>query len=276
MLAQTLAKSWMCTNPAGDGSCCGECNVCKAMDAGRAVDVLVWRPWGPSSQIKLSSLRPTPQWDKDTERPDLPFVLDFFRTRPLMARNKVVVFEQADKMNSDTANAFLKTLEEPGDNAKVILTTSEFARVLPTIRSRCMCVACELPARSSATAAGGDPVESVFGASPGGVAHVRDHRAVYDRLFETLEATRQAPFGAAFKFAEECRDIANEYGKSTGSRSRAADVKIVEAIAAWVAWAHPDRPDLLRSAAEAHRRMGGNGQAAIVLEDLFLDLLYHG
>jgi hypothetical protein len=225
--------------------------------------------------IKLSALKQRPE-DSDTDRPQIVPVLDFFRTRPLMARNKVVVFERADRMNSDTANAFLKTLEEPGDNAKIILTTSEFARVIPTIRSRCMCVACELPARSGATAAGDDPVESVFGGSPGGVAHVREHRAAFQRLFDLLERSRTAPLGAAFRFAEEAREIANEYGKSASSRSRAADVQIAEAIAAWVAWAHPDQPRMLQAASEAHRRILGNANAGIAFEVLFLALLYHG
>ena len=34
-----------------------------------------------------------PRWEKDKDRPPIDFVLDFFRTRPLMARNKVVVFD---------------------------------------------------------------------------------------------------------------------------------------------------------------------------------------
>ena len=48
----------------------------------------------------------------------------FFRTRPLMARHKVMIFEEVEKMNADAANALLKTLEEPEPHAKLILTTS--------------------------------------------------------------------------------------------------------------------------------------------------------
>lgn len=237
------------------------------------MDFLSVAPWGASGLIKLRSLRYTKT--DDPEYPNVP-VLEFFRTRPLMARNKVVMFERIDRMNSDTANAFLKTLEEPGEFAKVIMTTHEFSRVLPTIRSRCMCVACELPEPGRAGAVGDDPIESVFGGSPGGAAHVREHREVYERLYGLLESTRGAGQGAAFRFAEEANALSSEYERSAKVKSRAADVKMVEAIAAWVAREHPDCPAALKAAAEAHRRVLGNSQAQIAFEDLFLSLPYHG
>ena len=272
-LARYLAKCWMCPSPREDGTACDECNVCKSMDANRAVDYQQIAPWGASSFIKLRALRYTNPGDPDCGQV-IP-VLEFFRTRPLMGRNKVVVFERVDRMHSDMANAFLKTLEEPGDNAKLILTTHEFSRVLPTIRSRCMCVACELPERAGAIAAGDEPIESVFGGSPGGVAHVRENMAVYQRLFNLLESSRAAPLGAAFRFAEEVREIAGELAKS-GLSPRAANTKVVEAIASWLAREQPEDPEALRAVAETHRRIQGNAQPGIAFEDLFLGLLYHG
>lgn len=274
-LARYLAKSWMCPTPV-EGLACEDCAVCRSMDTGRAVDFMTWAPWGPQSLIKLSSLKETTGWRDDKDRPELPFVMDFFRTRPLMARSKVVLFESADRMNSDTANALLKTLEEPGDSAKILLTTNEFSRVLPTIRSRCMCVACELPEGGGASAAGGDPVESVFGRTPGGAAHVREHREVFQRLYDLLESTRGAEWGSALRFAEEANAVSTEYERSAKLKSRAADVRVVEAIASWAAVRMADRPDALKAVAQAHRRVLGNAQAQIAFEDLFLSLLYHG
>ena len=203
-------------------------------------------------------------------------MLDFFRTGPLMARNKVVVFESADRMNSTAANAFLKTLEEPSPTSKIILTTDEFTRVIPTVRSRCMCLACELPSKGSAALGELSPVESVFGGSPGGVFHVREHAASFERLYALLESTLREPLGSAFKLAEECRAVSDDYAKSAELNARAAHVKALESIAAWLAVRKPERPDLLRSVAEAHRRVLGNAQAGTVFENLFLDLLYYG
>jgi DNA polymerase III subunit delta' len=50
---------------------------------------------------------------------------------------RIVIIENADMMNNQTANAFLKTLEEPPDNTLIILITERLPHLLPTIQSRC-------------------------------------------------------------------------------------------------------------------------------------------
>ncbi|MDT8325495.1 MAG: AAA family ATPase, partial [Bacteroidota bacterium] len=52
----------------------------------------------------------------------------------------VVLISEADRMNSSAANALLKTLEEPGGDLLLILTTSRKDALLPTIISRCQSV----------------------------------------------------------------------------------------------------------------------------------------
>lgn len=52
-------------------------------------------------------------------------------------RYRVVIIEDADKMNVQTANAFLKTLEEPPPFTVIILITEHLPKLLPTIISRC-------------------------------------------------------------------------------------------------------------------------------------------
>jgi DNA polymerase III subunit delta' len=51
---------------------------------------------------------------------------------------KVGVITQADRMNDQAANAFLKTLEEPPQNTLLLLLTANPQRLLPTILSRCV------------------------------------------------------------------------------------------------------------------------------------------
>lgn len=53
------------------------------------------------------------------------------------ANYRICLIEDADAMNIQTANAFLKTLEEPPRNTVMILTTSRLSNLLPTIVSRC-------------------------------------------------------------------------------------------------------------------------------------------
>ncbi len=50
---------------------------------------------------------------------------------------RVVVLTQADTLGEPAANAFLKFLEEPGDETVLILTTTRTEQLLPTIVSRC-------------------------------------------------------------------------------------------------------------------------------------------
>ncbi|OGS37342.1 MAG: hypothetical protein A2293_05315 [Elusimicrobia bacterium RIFOXYB2_FULL_49_7] len=53
---------------------------------------------------------------------------------------KVFLVAEADRMNSEAANALLKTLEEPPTYAKFLLVSSRPQRLLPTLRSRCQIV----------------------------------------------------------------------------------------------------------------------------------------
>jgi DNA polymerase-3 subunit delta' len=52
------------------------------------------------------------------------------------AEYRIVIIEDADQMNIPTANAFLKTLEEPPANTIIILITERLQMILPTILSR--------------------------------------------------------------------------------------------------------------------------------------------
>jgi len=47
----------------------------------------------------------------------------------------VAIIEAADRLNTQAANAFLKTLEEPPDKSVLILLSTEPQRLLPTILS---------------------------------------------------------------------------------------------------------------------------------------------
>lgn len=57
---------------------------------------------------------------------------------PFEAKLKVIVIEEADKMQEPAANALLKTLEEPPSKAVFILLAKSLSGLLPTIVSRCM------------------------------------------------------------------------------------------------------------------------------------------
>ena len=49
---------------------------------------------------------------------------------------RVIVIEPAEALNIASANALLKTLEEPGDNTVIILLANHYLKLPATIRSR--------------------------------------------------------------------------------------------------------------------------------------------
>lgn len=61
----------------------------------------------------------------------------FFSLRPAMSGWRVGVIDSLDEMNISGMNALLKTLEEPPNNALLILISHGSQPILPTIRSRC-------------------------------------------------------------------------------------------------------------------------------------------
>jgi DNA polymerase-3 subunit delta' len=89
----------------------------------------------PSIQIKVEQVRE---------------LADFLNVRSHRGRLRVAVVHPAEDMNPNTANALLKGLEEPPAGAIFVLVSHRPARLLPTIRSRCVAVPLPIPPREVA------------------------------------------------------------------------------------------------------------------------------
>ena len=116
LMALALVRAVFCQNRTG----CGECASCRKIDHNNHPDLHIFEPDG--QYIKIDQIR------------ELQRELSF---RPLEARKKVCLIDQAEKMNPSAANALLKTLEEPSDNTLIILLSSRPDAMLSTVRSRC-------------------------------------------------------------------------------------------------------------------------------------------
>jgi len=66
--------------------------------------------------------------------------------KALVGKNKVAVLHDADRLQPQAANAFLKTLEEPPSGCHILLTTTLREAVMTTILSRCITVPLLAPA----------------------------------------------------------------------------------------------------------------------------------
>jgi DNA polymerase-3 subunit delta' len=99
---------------------CDECSSCRKIDSGVHPDLLIISPEG--GQIRIEEIRA---------------IDDTLSLKPFEGRKKVVIVDEADTMNPFSANAFLKTLEEPPEDSLIILISSNPDRLPDTIRSRC-------------------------------------------------------------------------------------------------------------------------------------------
>lgn len=267
VLARRLAQAWLCPNNT-EGKACGECPVCASFAAGRAVDFQEIRPWGPGRLIKLDAIHrvkaPTPP----------PFegvpVIEFFRARPLMAVRKVIHLMQIERTHHAAINALLKTLEEPPPHARLILETSDFGLILPTIRSRCVCLACGVPPLEEMAE---HSWQSVFARTVGDLERMNEQADLFSRLFDTLEPLADQPLSAALKAAEDLRGIADALTKATGQPARDCHAEVIGCIAEWCLSRMPHRPQAAQAAAEAVRRIQGNASPPLVYDGMMISVL---
>jgi DNA polymerase-3 subunit delta' len=126
-LAKTLAKTLNCTDPVRtDGTatdCCDRCANCRKIDHENHADVTWARPESKSRLVTIDQVR------------DL---MHAVQMKPTESPWKVAIIAGADRLNTQAANAFLKTLEEPPAQSILILLSTEPGRILETILSRCL------------------------------------------------------------------------------------------------------------------------------------------
>mgnify|MGYP005836140969 FL=1 len=67
-------------------------------------------------------------------------LIEWLILMPAKKVKRVVIILEADRMNEEAANSFLKTLEEPPIDTIFILTSSRPDYLMPTIRSRCQLI----------------------------------------------------------------------------------------------------------------------------------------
>jgi DNA polymerase-3 subunit delta' len=65
-------------------------------------------------------------------------LIDEVHTAPFESSGKVFIIYDAERMQTASANALLKTLEEPNPDTTLILLAEHVNEILPTIRSRCV------------------------------------------------------------------------------------------------------------------------------------------
>ncbi|OGT01052.1 MAG: DNA polymerase III subunit delta' [Gallionellales bacterium RIFCSPLOWO2_02_FULL_59_110] len=153
-LAMNFARSLLCQQPDEAGFACGQCPSCHWFSQGSHPDFCLLQPDALSLDAdesddskSASGKKPSKQISVDQVRG----LADFSGMSAHQGGRRVVVIHPAEAMNTNAANALLKSLEEPSPGLLFILVSHRTQQLLPTILSRCLSFA--LPAPDAASAA---------------------------------------------------------------------------------------------------------------------------
>lgn len=125
--ANWFAQAMLCT---GEEKPCGACPACVQVHQGNHPDVLVEKPGEPLCPEVERGRKLIPV-------DEMRYLLSLVGQHTFTGGRRVVIIEQADKMNPQAANALLKTLEEPPEGTVFLLLTDAPELLLSTIVSRC-------------------------------------------------------------------------------------------------------------------------------------------
>lgn len=121
-LALCFVKALYCKNPPAAGEFCGECYNCRNIDRLQHTDLFIGQSAEQGEMLKIDTVR-------EIQRS--------LNMKPYSAPYRTALFLRFEEANVNAQNALLKTLEEPPELSKLLLTASNENALLPTISSRC-------------------------------------------------------------------------------------------------------------------------------------------
>ncbi|HEV8097202.1 MAG TPA: DNA polymerase III subunit delta' [Burkholderiales bacterium] len=169
-LAERFAQLLLCETARPRMAPCGSCDGCRWFLAGHHPDVRLVEPEtiayedqqnrsGDSSflranreavreRVEAKKIKPSAEIKIEQVRA----LYDFVNLGSHRGGKRIVLVHPAEAMNPISANGLLKSLEEPPAGAMFVLVSHRPARLLPTVRSRCVSVPVPLPGPAAAQA----------------------------------------------------------------------------------------------------------------------------
>ncbi|TLS66155.1 AAA family ATPase [Mariprofundus erugo] len=123
MLAEKLAGIMVCEHH----SACGRCHGCLMLAAGSHPDVYRVALIEGKRDVNIEQVRE---------------MLAFLALSTSQGERRIVILDDAERMNNQAANALLKGLEEPAAGSMLLMVCADLMRLPATIRSRCMLQQC--------------------------------------------------------------------------------------------------------------------------------------
>ena len=195
--AFALAKALLCANGGDD-----TCDVCERISRRKHPDVHFYEPESANGQYLVEQVRD---------------IVSDVMLAPIQADKKIYILSRIDRMSDSSANAFLKTLEEPPEDALIILMAASRDGVLPTIVSRCQVVPFRtIPASEAAkmvvqnTGASAETARMVLEACDGSIERAVGFLSSNERLQfrrNVLEVMGGLRTASSWTIIEQTRDL---------------------------------------------------------------------
>ena len=152
-----VAQAWLCEQPTPAGAC-GACGSCHLVGSRAHPDLVVLMPetvllergWplSESAQKEIDDKKRKPS--KEIRVDAMRDMVAFAQRTSARGRGTAVLVYPAERLHHVTANALLKTLEEPAGDTRFVLASEATHQLLPTIRSRCQTHVMTWPAEAEA------------------------------------------------------------------------------------------------------------------------------
>ena len=209
-MAQHLSQALLCE--AGDRAVapCGSCEGCRWFMAGSHPDFRLVEPEalartaageaGAPAEGPTKAAKPSQEIKVDQVR-----ALDgFLSLGSHREGRRVALVHPAEAMNPNAANALLKAIEEPPGNALFILVSHRPARLLATVRSRCVAIPISVPDAAASVAwlseqgiqEAGFWLDYAGGAPLRALRHASESEPLLRRSLKALEARDLDALGA--------------------------------------------------------------------------------
>jgi DNA polymerase-3 subunit delta' len=228
-----MTHAWLLTGPPGSGrstaarafaaalQCpdrgCGHCHECHTVVTGAHPDVTLVAT--EHVNLRAEDVRP---------------LVTLAQQRPSLGRWRVIVIEDADRLNDTSGNLLLKAIEEPPPRTVWLLCAPSPEDVLVTIRSRCRHVGLRVPPPEDVAALlarryGVDPAVAAFAARAAGSHVGLARRLATDegariRRREVLKLPEQiGSVGAAVLAAGQLVEVAAEESKAATAERDASE-----------------------------------------------------
>lgn len=191
--------------------------------------------------------------------------------RTTSPRRRVVIIDNADRMNHAAQNAFLKLLEEPNDSVAFILTTHLDTALLPTVLSRVQHVhvpqvegektSALISSTASVTAASAAKLQFIASGLPAELHRLLDDPAHFERRVAVMTDAKQFIESSNYDRIV----IAHRYASERSRALQLIDGAIQ--ILRHSMSAHPDRAtvDRLEQLTRAHQSISANGNIRLHL-----------